>query len=73
MPTNPTRRRSDGDTFDESPSIRVLLVDDDDHFRHWLTHLMRRLGFAVEGTLTAYGFKRGRYIDAKLMARLRND
>jgi len=48
MPTNPTRRRSDGDTYDESPSIRVLLVDDDDHFRHWLTHLMRRLGFAVE-------------------------
>jgi len=48
MSTNPTRRRSDGDTSDKSPSIRVLLVDDDDNFRHWLTHLMRRLGFAVE-------------------------
>lgn len=48
MPTNPTRRRTDGDTFDQAPSIRVLLVDDDDSFRHWLTHLMRRLSFAVE-------------------------
>ena len=28
--------------------MRVLLVDDDDNFRAWLTHLMRRLGFVVE-------------------------
>lgn len=48
MPNNPTRRRNDGDPFEDPPSIRVLLVDDDDHFRLWLTHLMRRLGFAVE-------------------------
>jgi diguanylate cyclase (GGDEF)-like protein len=48
MPTNPNRRRHDGDPSDGSPSIRVLLVDDDDHFRTWLTVLMRRLGFAVE-------------------------
>ena len=48
MPTTPTRRRTDGDPSDDSPSIRVLLVDDDDNFRHWLMHLVRRLGFAVE-------------------------
>ncbi len=30
------------------PSVRVLLVDDDENFRAWLTQLMRRLGFAVE-------------------------
>lgn len=34
--------------------------------------LYRRLGFVVEGTLCAYGFKRGRYIDAHQMARLRD-
>ncbi|HVG23363.1 MAG TPA: diguanylate cyclase [Thermoanaerobaculia bacterium] len=28
--------------------MRVLLVDDDENFRAWLTKLMRRLGFAVE-------------------------
>lgn len=32
--------------------------------------LYRRLGFVVEGTMVAYGFKRGTYIDAHLMARL---
>ena len=32
--------------------------------------LYRRLGFAVEGTLRAYGYKRGRYVDAQVMARL---
>ena len=35
--------------------------------------LYRRLGFVVEGTMAEYGFKRGRYIDAHLMARLRNE
>lgn len=33
--------------------------------------LYRRLGFVHEGTLHAYGFKRGRYVDAHVMARLR--
>jgi putative acetyltransferase len=33
--------------------------------------LYRHLGFIVEGNLAAYGFKRGRYIDALAMARLR--
>ena len=32
----------------DPPSVRVLLVDDDENFRAWLTQLMRRLGFAVE-------------------------
>jgi L-phenylalanine/L-methionine N-acetyltransferase len=32
--------------------------------------LYRRLGFVVEGTMVEYGFKRGRYIDAHVMARL---
>ena len=43
-----SRRRQDGDPAHDGPSIRVLLVDDDDNFRHWLATLMRRLGFAVE-------------------------
>lgn len=32
--------------------------------------LYRRLGFAVEGTMVGYRFKRGKYIDAHVMARL---
>jgi len=44
----PTRRHHDHDTPVDPPSVRVLLVDDDENFRAWLTHLMRRLGFAVE-------------------------
>jgi putative acetyltransferase len=32
--------------------------------------LYRRLGFVVEGTMAGYGFKRGKYIDAHVMARL---
>lgn len=35
--------------------------------------LYRRLGFVVEGTMAEYGFKRGRYVDAQVMARLRNE
>jgi putative acetyltransferase len=35
--------------------------------------LYRRLGFEVEGTLVDYAFKRGRYVDAHVMARLRNE
>lgn len=48
MPTSLSRRRHDGDPTDTSPSVHVLLVDDDDNFRFWLAALMRRLGFAVE-------------------------
>ena len=32
--------------------------------------MYRRLGFVVEGTMIDYGFKRGNYIDAHVMARL---
>jgi two-component system, cell cycle response regulator len=48
MLTPPARRRQDGDTGSELPAGRVLLVDDDDHFRQWLMIVMRRLGFSVE-------------------------
>ena len=48
MPTSLNRRRHDGESPSEPPDVRVLLVDDDDHFRYWLCTLMRRLGFAVE-------------------------
>jgi diguanylate cyclase (GGDEF)-like protein len=44
----PARRHSDHDHPIDPPSVRVLLVDDDENFRAWLTLLMRRLGFAVE-------------------------
>jgi diguanylate cyclase (GGDEF)-like protein len=44
----PTRRRTDGDQPPDHPSARVLIVDDDDNFRAWMSLLMRRLGFAVE-------------------------
>lgn len=33
--------------------------------------LYLRLGFVVEGTLAGYGFKRGSYVDAHVMARVR--
>ena len=48
MSANLSRRRQDGDPTHDAPAIRVLLIDDDDNFRHWLATLMRRLGFAVE-------------------------
>jgi len=48
MPTHLSRRKQDGDAHDDVPSVRVLLVDDDENFRVWLAALMRRLGFAVE-------------------------
>ena len=34
--------------------------------------LYAELGFVVEGTLRAYGFKRGRFVDAHVMARVRD-
>ena len=46
MLTSPSRRRQE--TPLDPPAVRVLLVDDDENFRAWLTKLMRRLGFAVE-------------------------
>jgi diguanylate cyclase (GGDEF)-like protein len=48
MMTPPSRRRGDGDQNPEPAAVRVLLVDDDDNFRAWLSLLMRRLGFSVE-------------------------
>ncbi len=48
MQSLPTRRHGDGSQPPESPSVRVLLVDDDPNFRAWMALLMRRLGFAVE-------------------------
>lgn len=47
MPIPPGRRHADGEQPD-APSVRVLVVDDDDHFRSWFALLMRRAGFAVE-------------------------
>jgi len=48
MLTLPTRRHGDDEAYPEPPSVRVLLVDDDPHFRAWMALLMRRLGFGVE-------------------------
>jgi two-component system cell cycle response regulator len=48
MPTSPGRRRDDTETSNNGPSARVLVVDDDVHFRFWLCQALRRLGFAVE-------------------------
>ncbi len=46
--TLPVRRRGDEQHAPEPAAVRVLLVDDDDNFRSWLSLLMRRLGFQVE-------------------------
>ena len=35
--------------------------------------MYRSLGFVVEGTMAEYGFKRGKYIDAHVMARLNDE
>ncbi|HEX7808342.1 MAG TPA: diguanylate cyclase [Thermoanaerobaculia bacterium] len=49
MKTSPQRRHSDDDdAATDAGDVRVLLVDDDEHFRLWLTLLTRRLGFDVE-------------------------
>jgi diguanylate cyclase (GGDEF)-like protein len=48
MVTPPLRRRGDAEPSAEPKAVRVLLVDDDDHFRSWMALLMRRLGFVVE-------------------------
>jgi two-component system, cell cycle response regulator len=43
----PARRHHDHGQLD-TPPVRVLLVDDDENFRAWLTRVIRRLGFVVE-------------------------
>jgi diguanylate cyclase (GGDEF)-like protein len=49
MQTAPQRRRTDDTGAETEPGeVRVLLVDDDENFLTWLTHLTRRLGFQVE-------------------------
>lgn len=45
MLISPNRRHSDSGELPDH--VRVLLVDDDDHFRAWMSRLMKRLGFAV--------------------------
>ena len=44
-----------------------LVVFVDNSIAH---ELYRRLGFVVDGTMVGYGFKRGSYIDAQVMARV---
>jgi diguanylate cyclase (GGDEF)-like protein len=48
MLTPSHRRHGDSDTPVDPPTVRVLVVDDDENFRAWLGLLMRRLGFTVE-------------------------
>jgi L-phenylalanine/L-methionine N-acetyltransferase len=35
--------------------------------------LYKKFGFSVEGTLRRYAFRDGRFVDAYMMARLRQD
>lgn len=52
MLNSPTRRRHiDHEQPSDPSSVRVLLVDDDENFRFWLTKLMRRVGFTVEAAV----------------------
>jgi two-component system cell cycle response regulator len=46
MPVFPLRRRQDVDGQDVAP-LRALLVDDDEHYRTFLAHLIGDLGFHV--------------------------
>jgi two-component system, cell cycle response regulator len=48
MLNQPARRHDDRLQPVETTAVRVLVVDDDENFRAWLTQLMRRLGFVVE-------------------------
>lgn len=69
------RLRADGGRIDLAESClnlrRLSLVVFVDNA--FALEMYRRLGFVVEGTMTGYGFKRGRYVDAHVMARLRDD
>ncbi|HEV7237751.1 MAG TPA: diguanylate cyclase [Thermoanaerobaculia bacterium] len=45
------RRRLDHEQPIDPPSVRVLIVDDDENFRVWLMRLVHRLGFVVESAV----------------------
>lgn len=47
MQNVPNRRHGDGERPPETASVRVLVVEDDEHFRTWIARLMTRLGFTV--------------------------
>jgi L-phenylalanine/L-methionine N-acetyltransferase len=48
--------------------LELLVIDGNDG----AIGLYRRCGFEIEGTLRAFGFQAGRYVDVHTMARLRN-
>ena len=45
MPEKPLRRRSDGEP--NEPSLRALIVDDDENYRFFLSTVVKRFGFAT--------------------------
>lgn len=47
MQSLPGRRHLDG-VQPDAPAVRVLVVDDDESFRGWITTLLRRAGLTVE-------------------------
>ena len=51
MSNPPARRHVDLAQPIDAPAVRVLIVDDDESFRVWLTHLLRRIGFVVESAV----------------------
>ena len=48
--------------------LELLVIDGNDG----AIGLYRRCGFEIEGTLRAFGFQAGRYVDVHTMARVRN-
>jgi putative acetyltransferase len=48
--------------------LELLVIDGNDA----AIGLYRRFGFEIEGTLRAFGFQAGRYVDVHTMARVRN-
>jgi two-component system cell cycle response regulator len=65
MKTSPQRRHDDADEATEEREVRVLLVDDEENFRVWLSLLIRKLGFVVEtaenGTEALHKLRQSRY------------